>query len=248
METWINELKKVSFKNPILISGLPGVGYVGKLAVEYLISSLKAEKFAELISYHLPYYVLVDEEGMVHLLKCYFYHAKGGGRDLILLTGDSQAESLEGHYSISEEIIKFAKKLGVSELIVLAGFRAPCREKERRVFAAYIGRRGEEKVKALGITPASATPIVGMAGILVALAQFYGIDGLVLLGETRGYAEDFSAAKAVLKILEKLLGLKIDYSKLDDDIKKAEIARKKFVEDFRERIKEFKERMPSYIS
>ena len=39
--------KKPKLNNPILIEGLPGIGNVGKLAVEHLIDSINAKKFAE---------------------------------------------------------------------------------------------------------------------------------------------------------------------------------------------------------
>ena len=38
--------KKPKLNNPIFIEGLPGIGNVGKLAVEHLIDSVKATKFA----------------------------------------------------------------------------------------------------------------------------------------------------------------------------------------------------------
>jgi len=41
-------------KNPILIEGLPGIGNVGKLAVEHLIDSIGATKFAEIYSKDFP--------------------------------------------------------------------------------------------------------------------------------------------------------------------------------------------------
>ena len=39
--------KKPRLKDPIFIEGLPGIGNVGKLAVEHLIEITKAIKFAE---------------------------------------------------------------------------------------------------------------------------------------------------------------------------------------------------------
>ncbi len=248
MDTWINELKKVSLKNPILISGLPGAGYVGKLAVEFLIEALGAEKFAELVSYHLPYYVLVDGTGRVRLLKGHFYYVKRDeGPDIVLLTGDSQAESLEGHYTMSEEIIKFAKKLGINRMIALAGFRSPCKGEKREVFAAFVGEWGSKIMKEAHLRPAAGTPVVGMAGILLAIAQLYGIDGLVLLGETRGYATDPEAAKSVLEILCKLLSLKLDFSLLEKEIEEAKGRREHFLRDLSSRLK-LRGKLPSYIS
>src|SRR5216683_5630561 len=49
-DTRIHELSKAELKEPVLIQGLPGLGYVGKVAVDYFIEKLKPKKFAELYS------------------------------------------------------------------------------------------------------------------------------------------------------------------------------------------------------
>ncbi|MFH0986426.1 MAG: PAC2 family protein, partial [Candidatus Micrarchaeota archaeon] len=38
--------QEVDLHEPVLIEGLPGLGLVGKLAAEHLVSELKAKKFA----------------------------------------------------------------------------------------------------------------------------------------------------------------------------------------------------------
>jgi len=51
----IKKIKKMpKLTNPILIEGLPGIGNVGKLAVEHLIDTIKAKKFAEIYSKDFP--------------------------------------------------------------------------------------------------------------------------------------------------------------------------------------------------
>ena len=57
--------KKPSLKSPILIEGLPGMGNVGKIAVDFLIEALEAEKFLDLDSYHLPNSVFIGEDGLI---------------------------------------------------------------------------------------------------------------------------------------------------------------------------------------
>ncbi|MCK5342374.1 MAG: PAC2 family protein, partial [Candidatus Heimdallarchaeota archaeon] len=51
----IRRIKKVpKLTQPLLIEGLPGIGNVGKLAVEHLIDSIKATKFAEFYCKDFP--------------------------------------------------------------------------------------------------------------------------------------------------------------------------------------------------
>jgi proteasome assembly chaperone (PAC2) family protein len=62
---------------------------------------------------------------------------------------------------------------------------------------------------------------VGTAGLMLGLAKFRKVDALCLLGETRGYLPDPVAAKSILEVLASMLGLKIDYAALDEQIEKS---------------------------
>ncbi|MDD4331543.1 MAG: PAC2 family protein, partial [Methanosarcinaceae archaeon] len=48
--TLIRLKKELELEKPILIVGLPGVGLVGKLVAEHLVSELNAEKVFEVYS------------------------------------------------------------------------------------------------------------------------------------------------------------------------------------------------------
>ena len=64
-ESAINIIKEPVLKEPALIEGLPGVGYVGKLAAEHLVEEFRAEKFAEMRSPHFPHHVQIDPAGVM---------------------------------------------------------------------------------------------------------------------------------------------------------------------------------------
>ena len=103
--------KKPKLNNPLLIEGLPGIGNVGKLAVEHLIDSVKATKFAELYSKDFPPQVFINIDGTVKLVNNEFYYWKAkkrNQRDLVLLTGDYQGLSSQGQYELVEKILDIA--------------------------------------------------------------------------------------------------------------------------------------------
>ena len=68
--------KKPKLNDPLLIEGLPGIGNVGKLAVEHLIDSINATKFAELYSKDFPPQVFINPDGTIELVKNEFYFWK----------------------------------------------------------------------------------------------------------------------------------------------------------------------------
>jgi uncharacterized protein (TIGR00162 family) len=223
-ETFIKELTKVELKNPIMVEGLPGLGLVGKIAIRYLVKQLKGQRLAHLYSPHFPYFVLVNKKGSVRLLRGTFYFWKNekGENDLILFTGDSQAQTIEGQYEISNRILDLAEQYNVKLVITIGGYRMETKDKPKVIAAATSQNLLDHALKADALISPMGSPIVGTAGLILGLAPFRKIEALCLLGETRGYLPDPKAAKSVLEVLLKILNVDVDLSGLDEEIAKAD--------------------------
>jgi len=222
LKTEVRVLKHVKLRSPVLIEGLPGLALVGRLAVGYLIEALGAEKFAELYSPHFPYYVIVDGDGRIRLPKGEFYYwlAPDRGPDLILLVGDSQAQTNEGQYEVAACVLDFARRCGAKTVITVGGYRTE--EGGSRVMCASTSKELLDKAVEAGATISPpGSPIVGIAGLLLGLTGFMDMQALCLLGETRGHLPDPRAAKNVLRVLSRLLDIELDLSGLDKSIEEA---------------------------
>ncbi|MEK6887909.1 MAG: proteasome assembly chaperone family protein, partial [Candidatus Aenigmatarchaeota archaeon] len=227
METQIKVLEKVKLKKPILIEGLPGIGNVGRVAAGYLINELKMKKFAELYSPHFLPLVLLQNDSVVSMLKCEFYYHKSRKGDIIILTGDTQSITPEGHYEICVKIIDFVSKMGTKDIITLGGFAEGKEISTPRVIGAVNDKKVLKKYEKLGIDFGKEHPIgtiVGASGLLLGLGKLYNINGLCIMGETFGLplVTDPKAADSLLHVLVKLLGIKVDMSKLEKTIKEME--------------------------
>ena len=227
METTIKVFEKVKLKRPIMVEGLPGIGNVGRVAAGYLVSELKMKKFAELYSPHFLPLVLLQNDSVANLLKCEFYYYRGKDRDIVILTGDTQSITPEGHYEIIDKILDFTTKLGVKELITLGGFAEGKEVVEPRVIGAVNDKSLLKKYEKFGIDFGKEHPIgtiVGASGLLLGLGKMYNVDGICIMGETFGLplVTDPKAADAVLHVLVKILGVKVDRSKLEKTIKEME--------------------------
>jgi uncharacterized protein (TIGR00162 family) len=223
-DTYIKEFKQIEAKNPVLVEGLPGLGLVGKITIRYLIKKLKAEKFAHLYSPHFPYFVLVNKKGNVRLLRgaFYFWKNENGPNDLILFTGDSQSQTIEGQYEIADRMLDFSKKHNVKTIVTIGGYRMETKDKPN-VFAAATAQELLDRALSAGaVVGSSGSPIVGTAGLILGLAHFRKIDALCLLGETRGYLPDPLAARSVLEVLKSAFSFEVDLTGLNDEIAKAE--------------------------
>jgi len=203
--------------NPVLVCGLPGSGYVGKLAADHLISSYGLKKVAEYSSSTFPPQVSVREDGTVDPPKGELYYASAKrNRGLFVFTADAQPTTSDGEYELSDAVVKFAKKCGVRKVYTLAAYITGSFSNSPRVFGAGTSKGMVESLTENGVTLMKDGGISGMNGILIGLAALRGLEGACLLGETSGYVVDAGASKAVLELLSKVVGLPIDTSKLKE--------------------------------
>jgi uncharacterized protein (TIGR00162 family) len=223
-ETYIKEFSQIELNNPVLIEGLPGLGLVGKIAIRYLIKKLKAQKFAHLYSPHFPYFVLVNKKGNVRLLRGAFYYWKNnsGPNDLILFTGDSQSQTIEGQYEIANSMLDFSQKHNVKTIVTIGGYRMETKDKPSVFAAATSQELLDIALDAGAVVSSSGSPIVGTAGLILGLARFKKIGAICLLGETRGYLPDPLAARSVLEVLKTAFNFDVDLEGLNEEIAKAE--------------------------
>ncbi|MCK4416265.1 MAG: proteasome assembly chaperone family protein, partial [Thermoplasmatales archaeon] len=194
--------KKPRLKDPIFIEGLPGIGNVGKLAVEHLIEITKAIKFAELYSKDFPPQVFINADGTVKLVNNEFYYRKSkkkDQRDIILLTGDYQGLSSQGQYELVESILDVIEESGVKQMFTLGGYGLGHEIKEPKVLFATTHKHLVKTIKKYGAVFKKNEPgggIIGASGLLLGLGKLRGFEGACFMGETPGYLVDPKSAKA----------------------------------------------------
>ena len=240
--TMIKATEKPKLRNPVLIEGLPGVGNIGRVAVGYLVEQLGAKKFAQLYSRHFFPFVVLHDKNQVHLLKNEFYYykaKKAGQRDILFLVGDCQSLDPKGHYEVMEKVLDFAEKFGVKEIFTIGGIATGDVEKSPKALGAVTHKELVTKYQKYGIEFSAGDKIgyiVGAAGLLLGLGMERGIKGVCLLGETSGFpiVTDPKGAEVVLNSLVKILGVKVDMSKLEQKVKEMEEFIKK-VEDLQKK-------------
>ncbi len=210
-------LEEPRAEDPVLVCGLPGSGYVGKLAADHLVSAFNLKKVAEYTSSSFPPQVSVREDGTVDPPKGeMFYAPTNDGRSLFVFTADAQPTTSEGEYALSDAVVKFASRCGVRKVYTLAAYITGSFSKSPRVYGAGTSKGMVESLRGKGVTLMKDGGISGMNGLLIGVAALRGLEGACLLGETSGYVVDAGASKAVLELLSKVVDLPIDTSKLEE--------------------------------
>ena len=224
-ETTVRKIKDPDLKNPVLIEGLPGVGHVGKLVAEHLIEELKAEKVMEVYSPHLPPQVIVLDDGTVKQVRNELYAHRGEDRDLLILVGDYQSATNEGHYDLSGAFLDLCEEFGVERIYTLGGYGTGQFVDKPQVLGAANSLDLVEEMKGRGVVFQENEPgggIVGVSGLLLGLGRLRDIDAVCLMGTTSGYLVDPKSAQEVLRILSTALDIEVDMQALEERAKEME--------------------------
>ncbi|MBR9699143.1 hypothetical protein GOV09_01655 [Candidatus Woesearchaeota archaeon] len=222
----IKQLKSIKLKAPILIEGLPGIGNVGKVAVDFLIDELEAEKMYELHSHSLPHSVFINEDNLVELPKIEIYMKKVKNQEFLFLSGDVQPSEEVSCYEFTEEIIKICRQHHCKDLIALGGIglveipkkpKLYCTANSKKAMKLYKDKSLQHKLYGV------VGPIVGVSGLLLGLAD-KGTNAVALLAETYGHPMylGVAGAKEILKFFNKRFNFNVKLDRLDSEIKDME--------------------------
>ncbi len=226
-ETLVIRIKEEALKDPILVEGLPGVGHVGKLVADHMVEEFEAEKIMEIYSPHFPPQVIVSEDGTIRMVRneVYAYHGKNGEPDLLILIGDYQSATNEGHYELCGMFLDIAQSYNVKRIYALGGYGTGQFVDKPTVMGAATSLNLVEEMKEKGIIFHENEPgggIIGVSGLLLGLGALRGMDAVCLMGVTSGYLVDPKAASEVLRILCRILGIEVSVHALDERAKEME--------------------------
>ncbi|QQG39114.1 MAG: PAC2 family protein [Candidatus Woesearchaeota archaeon] len=221
-------LKKQQIKNPVLIEGLPGIGNVGKVAVDFIIDKLKAKKFCDINSYSFPHSVFVNQSNIVELPTISLYYKKHKNKDFIFMAGDIQPIDEQSCYEFCEKFLDLFESYKGKEIITLGGIGLPEIPKKPRIYftgnSKEIVNNYKKRLKHTEGLFGVVGPIIGVSGLLVGLAKQRKIPAVCILAETFGHPNHLGirGARELIKSLDKLFSLKLNFKKLDKEIDEIE--------------------------
>ncbi|HLC63657.1 MAG TPA: PAC2 family protein [Candidatus Nanoarchaeia archaeon] len=196
-------------KNPIIVEGFPGLGFVGTIAVEFLIEHLNAELIGKISTQKLLPMAAIHKELVVEPLGIYYSKKY----NLILIHALGNISGLE--WEIAAAVSELAKQVKAKEIISLEGVSSQ-NQSEDALRSYYYSPNKNKKIEKLGMEPLKEGIVVGVSGALLLKDK---LPLSCLFSETRTGLPDSRAAANIIKSLDKYLNLKIDYQPL---LKKAD--------------------------
>lgn len=211
-------------KNPLFIEGLPGIGSVTKIALDFIVADTEATKLLSFSSSAFPPSVFVNSDNLVDLPSINLYHKKTASRDFLFLSGDLQPVTEVGCYTFAQAVLDQLEKFGVERIITLGGVALNSVPKNPQIYCTGNDARFVKEFTKNTTVNASPFgiigPIVGISGLLLGLAKERGIPAITLLVETYSHPMymGVDGSRVLLKLLSEKLNISLDMHTFESDI------------------------------
>ncbi len=203
----IIETNPISLKKPILIEGFPGVGMIGTISTLYLVKELNMELVGYLASDKFPPFCVIH--GGTPLPPARIYQSKK--HNLLVLLSEFVIP-LSEVYSVTNEVIRWAKEKKIESVISLGGIGVGGSEHKLFGIATTPELKKELEKHDVAIINEGAT--TGVTGVLLAQAQVNRYSAAAILTSGHGIEIDLLGAAIVLDKLSKVIKVPIKTEKL----------------------------------
>ncbi len=220
--------KKTNLKNYTLIEGFPGIGLVGTIAAGYIIEKRKMEPIGHIESEYFP------PMAAIHQGKPYFPARiyKDKTSDFCILLSEFIIPS-NIIYDLSGQILKFAKKQKIRQIISLAGMSSTIKTKEK-IFGIASNDEMLNYLKIKKIPLINEGITTGISGVLLAKASSIDYPVTSLLIKSSIEYPDPRAAAELIQKLGDVIGLEVDTKELLKEAKTIETKFKGMIQNIQQ--------------
>lgn len=197
----------------LVFAAFPGVGNLGKVAVESMRDLNETVELARLHIDALPPQANLDEDGLLAPPHVSLSETQTpGGQTFLTLTGAVQPVDMSLHGGISRQLMTFLKEHDVESVVVLAGYKTAADRKETFAVASSSAYRID--LESLGVDVRRDEPrtgAIGLGALLASTGPLFGLNSACVIGTTVGSSQDIMASQRIIEHLDRWfsLGLKL---------------------------------------
>ena len=211
----IDIIEKPQLNDPILIEGLPGIGFVANIAALHLIKKLNAKKFVQIFSSSFQDFAITTEDGGARTPINELYYAKreDGGRDIIIWYGNTQALTTVGQYELVGKVLDIALDLGCRFVVSIGGFKKDEVQPVPAIYSTATDLETMQDALDLG-TKVMVGHVFGIAGLSIGLARIRDLKGFSLLSRHARHGSGYqcsSARASYLKQIPKIRSRSVEF-------------------------------------
>jgi len=193
-------------KNPVIIEGFPGFGFVSTIVTEFLVKHLNAKKIGRLSSEKLLPVSVIHNSKVIDPLEIYYAKKE----NIILLRTLTNVSGAE--WEVAGLVAELADRLKAKEIISVEGIASAEKETETSK-AYYYTNQNPKRFEKIGVTDLKDGIVMGVTGVLL-MRSDKKVPMSCIFAEANPGLPDSRAAAEVIKVLDDYLGLKVDYKPL----------------------------------
>lgn len=194
-------------KAATVIEGFPGFGLVSTIATGFLIDHLKCEQIGKYWFEEGQPTAAVHGCKLVDPISVY-YNKKN---NLIIVHSIAPAAGME--WKAADIVLDVAKQVQAKEIVTVEGIGTTDGQ-EARGFFYTANATSKKKLEKIGIDCLGEGIIVGVTSALLLKGSQEKKDVMSLFAETHSKLPDAKAAAKIVELLDKYLGLDVDYKPL----------------------------------
>ena len=221
MIEWLGSNQSIP-QSDITLFALPGVGDVGKTAIENIKESMDSEPIARILNSGLPPHATLDSNGLITPPHIEISLANSNSKSILLITGEHQPLNPPEQFELTQFILSRLEKK-TQELLVLVGMASEPSKKE--VFAVPSSTEYRLDLEGRGVDVRRDEPkagAIGMAALMASMGPLYGIKSALNIATTIGNSKDSFATDRLLHKLSEWWSLDLTW---DDSTESSLIAK-----------------------
>ena len=207
---WIGESRIP--KGCMFIEAVPGVGNVGKIIVEGLMTKHPSKTVGWILNPDFPPHATLSNDGLISPPRLDINTVMlPDGSTVVIITGLMQPMTASGQYESAEVILELAKDYSASRLLVLAGLASDPECRSIHVICASNEMR--RKLESEDIEVSLEQPkqgMIGIAGMVLSLSGTMMVPAIGVIAETIGASCDVLAADRMAKWIEHAFEVPLD--------------------------------------
>ena len=203
--------KDVVFKKPTIFEGFSGVGLVGTISAQYIVTQKNLELVGHMESDLFPPVAVISKGVIKHPVRIY----SNEKRDMIVIETEFPLPTTLAS-KIAKGIINFAKQINAKEIVCLEGIAVSNISKDAVIYSISTDKKIQEKLSKFS-KPLESGIVMGVSASVLLESKERNFPATCLLAESHFEFPDGKSAVMVIKKLNDIYGLGINTAKLEKE-------------------------------
>jgi len=211
LKQWIGDQSNLE-KNAMIFVAFPGVGNVGKCAIDELLQSNEHHEVLRLHPVGLPPIAELDAQGLLAPPHIKVHRVETSGNQVLYtLSGHSQPNQAIEQSMLARQILEFLKDSMIHQIFVFAGLMDEPERKE--IFVVTTSIESQKKMLEMGVHVRTDEPrsgAIGVSALIASLAPVYGLESSCVISSTVGTSKDVMSSLRLLTSLNDWFGFDLN--------------------------------------